>query len=160
MDPDLQLIKRQNTIDTVQKAQIKLSETNTKGETEMKAPPLVVNRMASIYNDLLFINSNRLGKYELKSMLKEASIIDIYNWKKGSYEFSFYLYNIGNKTIKEFSVYDNYLMALIDDELSIYELTKKYFGKYPSYQSSKNQYQKPEHKIILLAGSRGEIENL
>lgn len=134
MDPDLELIKRQKTIDTVQKAQIKLSETNTKGETEMKAPPLVVNRMATIYNDLLLINSNRLGKYELKSMLKEASIIDVYNWKKGSYEFSFYLYNIGNKTIKEFSVYDNYLMALIDDELSIYELTKKYFGKYLTYQ--------------------------
>ena len=134
MDPDLQLIKRQNTIDTVQKAQIKLVETNTKGETEMKAPPLVVNRMASIYNDLLLINSNRLGKYELESMLKEASIIDVYNWKKGSYEFSFYIYNIDNKSIKEFSVHDQYLMALIGDELSIYELTEKYFGKYPSYQ--------------------------
>ncbi|MGV8816033.1 MAG: hypothetical protein ACOH2D_18190 [Gelidibacter sp.] len=134
MDSNLKLIKRQNTIDTVQKAQIKLSEINIKRKTEMKAPPLVVNRMASICNDLLFINSNRLGKYEPESMLKEASIIDVYDWKKGSYEFSFYLYNIGNKAMKEFFVYDNYLMALIDDELSVYELTKKYFSKYQIYQ--------------------------
>jgi hypothetical protein len=136
MDSKLKLLKRQRTIDTVQKAQIKLSETNDKGEIKMEAPPLMVNKMATIYNDLLLINSNRLGKYEDKDMLKEASIIDVYNWKKESYEFSFYLYHIGNERAKEFSLYKGHLIALIDDKLVIYELVKQHFSSDLSFKYS------------------------
>ncbi|PKP29052.1 MAG: hypothetical protein CVU01_01930 [Bacteroidetes bacterium HGW-Bacteroidetes-18] len=136
MDSKLKLLKRQRTIDTVQKAQIKLSETNDKGEIKMKAPPIMVNKMATIYNDLLLINSNRLGKYEDKDMLKEASIIDVYNWKKESYEFSFYLYHIGNERAKEFSLHKGYLIALIDDKLAIYELVKQHFSSDLSFKYS------------------------
>jgi len=135
MDSNLKLLKRQHTIDTVQKAQIKLSDINDNGEIKMKAPPLIVNKMAAIYNDLLLINSNRLGKYEDKDMLKEASIIDVYNWKKGSYEFSFYLYNIGNVGAKAFELYKDYLVALIDDKLSVYEIGKQPFNIPLAYQT-------------------------
>jgi hypothetical protein len=128
MDSNMNLIKRQRTIDTVKKAQIKVAELKNEEISKMRTPPVVVNKMASIYNDLILINSNRLGKYEAEEMLKEASIIDVYNWKKGSYEFSFYFYNIGKESINEFAVFEDYLIGLIDDKLSVCEIGKQQFN--------------------------------
>jgi uncharacterized membrane protein YphA (DoxX/SURF4 family) len=127
MDSDLNLLKRLQTIDTVQKAQIKLAQLTESETTQMKAPPLLVNKMAAMSEDLLFIGSDRLGKNEDKSMLKEASIIDVYNWEKETYEFSFYLYHIKRKKVREFDVCGTYLVALAGEWLSIYEFRKELF---------------------------------
>ncbi|MCX2680742.1 hypothetical protein OOZ15_12385 [Galbibacter sp. EGI 63066] len=140
MDSNLNLLKRLRTIDTVQKAQIKLTQ-HTKSEiTQMKAPPLLVNKMAAMSERFLFVGSDRLGKNEDKSMLKEASIIDVYDWKKETYEFSFYLYNIKEVKVRKFGVYGRYLVALAGDWLSIYELRNELFTS-------------NEGKIILSADS-------
>src|SRR5690606_25749212 len=95
-----------------QKAQIKLVQLTESETTQMKAPPLLVNKMAAMSEDLLFIGSDRLGKNEDKSMLKEASIIDVYNWGKETYEFSFYLYHIKRKKVREIVVCGTYLVTL------------------------------------------------
>tara|TARA_R110002073_G_scaffold327921_3_gene508843 strand:- start:1161 stop:2258 length:1098 start_codon:yes stop_codon:yes gene_type:complete len=129
MDSNLKLIERQHTIDTVQRVQIKVANLNDNQISKMKAPPMIVNKMAFMYNDLLLINSDRLGKYEDEDMLKEASIIDVYNWQKESYEFSFYFYHIGKESVKEFAVFNDYLIGLIDDKLSVYEIGKKQFNQ-------------------------------
>ncbi|WP_142784075.1 hypothetical protein [Changchengzhania lutea] len=127
MNPDLKLLRREETIDTVRVAQIQLSQKNELGEIKMKVPPLEVNKTAALYQNLMMIHSNRLGKYEEKSMLNQAAIIDVYNWKKQSYQFSFYLYNIGQRKVREFNVYNNHLVALIDVVLSVYQLKPSHF---------------------------------
>lgn len=126
MDRNLNLLKRQHTIDTVKIAQIKVAELKDTKISKMKAPPMTINKMAALYKDLLLINSDRLGKYEDKDILKEASIIDVYNWKKESYEFSFYLYGIGKEQAKEFGVYEAYVIALIDNQLSVYKMRQQF----------------------------------
>ncbi|REE07795.1 hypothetical protein DFQ09_111125 [Winogradskyella pacifica] len=129
MDSNLNLLKRSRTIDTVKKAQIRISKTDNNGASKMSAPPLIVNNMVTVYDDFLFINSNRLGKYESKDVLKEALIVDVYNWDRETYEFSFYIYNIGKESAKEFGIYNNSLVALIDNKLSVYGLREHFFNK-------------------------------
>ncbi|MGC1632896.1 MAG: hypothetical protein WA749_12370 [Gelidibacter sp.] len=155
MDSSLGLLGRQETIDTVRIAQIELSETNKKGQVHMKAPPLKVNGTAALYNNFIMINSPRLGKYDEPNMLDQASIIDVYNWREQTYEFSFYLYHIEQKKIKEFRVYNNYLVAILDDMLSVYELKEEHFGhlkKMP--QENKKLFKR------IPAGNRMKTENL
>lgn len=127
MNYKLDVLVKDETIDTVRIAQIKLSKINKDGEVKMAAPPLVINKTATLMDNFLLINSNRLGKYEAKEMLNQASIIDVYNWKKQSYEFSFYVYDVNQNKVKEFKVYDDYLVALIGNSLSIYQLKPSYF---------------------------------
>ena len=127
MNSSLELLHKEETIDTVRTAQIQLSKKNKKGEIKMKTPPLIVNKTAALYKNMMMIHSNRLGKYEEKHMFNQAAIIDSYNWKDQTYEFSFYIYKVHQKTLKEFNVYDNYLVALIGDMLSVYQLKTSYF---------------------------------
>ena len=129
MNSELGLLHRETTIDTIKKAQIRLAKKNKNGEIVLKSPPKLINKTATLYGNLLLINSNRLGKYEEQKMLDQASIIDVYNWKKSTYNFSFYLYNLRNKRIREFGLFENKLVALIDDHLSVYVLKQKHFDK-------------------------------
>lgn len=127
MSNDLKLLAREHTIDTIKNAQIQISKINKTKEITMTAPPLTVNKTAAIFQDILMINSNRLGKYEEREMLQHAAIIDVYNWKKQTYLSSFYIYTMGKKPLKEFMVFDHYMVALIDDMLSVYEVNPKSF---------------------------------
>lgn len=127
MDSDLKLVNSQRTIDTIKTAQIQISNVNNHNVTKFSAPPIIVNKLAIMHDDLILINSDRLGRYEEKIMLKEASIIDVYNWKKKSYEFSFYFYNVDNEKIREFAMNDNYMIGLINDKISVYEINKTQF---------------------------------
>lgn len=127
MNSNLELLSRKETIDTVRIAQIKLSDVNKQGEVKMKTPPLLVNKTAALYKHWMLINSSRLGKNEDKKMLSQASIIDVYNWKEQTYEFSFYLYGIGKHKAREFNIYEEYLVALIENELSVYHLEPSRF---------------------------------
>lgn len=127
MDAELGSLERHLTIDTVQKAQIQLAQLSGSKTMKMKTPPLVVNKMAAMYKDFIFIGSDRLGRNEDRDMLNTASIIDVYNWKKDTYRFSFYLYHIGNKKADEFQAHDDYLVALIDNMLSVYTIREGMF---------------------------------
>jgi hypothetical protein len=120
MDPLPSNPRRQRTIDTVQWAQIQIADKNRKGRIQMKAPPLKVNKSAAMNHDLMLIQSDRLGRNEDKAMLDQTSIIDVYNHRKGTYEFSFYLYDIKNNKVREFAIHQNLMVALIGPYLSVY----------------------------------------
>lgn len=130
MNSDLKLLFRNRTIDTVTLANIQISDRSNKGIVQMKAPPMQINKSSAIRGKLMMINSDRIGKYEEAEMRDQAAIIDVYNWNRNSYEFSFYIYNIENKALREFNVYESYLVALIGNSLSVYELKKSNFDKY------------------------------
>src|SRR5690606_38434430 len=89
----LEELKRQRTIDTVQRAHIEVAQKSREGRIQMQAPPLTINKTAFMTNGLMLIQSDRLGRNESKDMLDQASIIDVYDYRKGTYEFSLYLYH-------------------------------------------------------------------
>lgn len=128
MDSQLAIVHRQRTIDTVQNAQLDVAILGNNSK-QIAAPTLTVNKMAAINQDLIFINSTRIGKYEEAHMLKEAAIIDVYNWKKATYEFSFYIYNVNGDRLKNFTVIDNYVVGLIGNTLSVYEMDQNQFKR-------------------------------
>tara|TARA_R110002050_G_scaffold171077_3_gene303002 strand:- start:212 stop:1306 length:1095 start_codon:yes stop_codon:yes gene_type:complete len=131
MDSDLNLIKRQRSIDTIKIAQLQVANIENSNVTKFNAPPTIVNKLAIMHEDLILIKSDRLGKYEDEIMLNEASIVDVYNWQNESYEFSFYFYDIGKEKMREFSMNDTFMIGLIDDKVSVYEINKEQFKTTP-----------------------------
>lgn len=134
MNTELNLIKRLKTIDTITTAQIHIASDSIDHISQLKAPPLVVNKTAAFYGDLALVHSPRLGKNEPAHMLQEASIIDVYNWRKETYEFSFYIHNTENGSVKKFHLYDKWLVALMGKTISVYQLNPAFFAP-PSFKT-------------------------
>lgn len=129
MDADLNVQKKMNTIDTVRLAKIE-SKRLADGIHKMSAPPLKVNLRSAVHKNLLFNQSDLMGKHESKKAWKEASIIDVYRTDKPEYAGSFYLFKKDKHSISDFMVTDKYLYAIIDDKIIQYRFTKpitKYF---------------------------------
>lgn len=111
-----------NTIDTLSQSNIKIAYNKKRGRRKLANQPTLVNLKGTTWEKYLFINSDRLGKYEPAEMLREASIIDVYDFKEKSYEFSFYLYDHFDKKAREFRVVKSRLYALYDNYLTIHHL--------------------------------------
>ena len=126
---NLELDYRGKTIDTVRLAKIKVVDIPSHSTRKLAGNPLLINRQAATAGNYLFINSNRLGKYEPKEMLKEASIIDIYNIPGKTYEFSFYLYDNQQDKLRNFQVYQEKLYALMGHYLVCYSLKAENFNE-------------------------------
>lgn len=129
LDATMEHPDRQRTIDTVEQAQIQISEPNDQNQVQMQAPPLFVNRSGAMDGNYVLVQSDRLGRNESISMLDQASIIDVYNHKKGTYEFSFYLHHIGDKKVRQFAIHGAHIVALIGDRLSVYRTGEDYFDQ-------------------------------
>lgn len=111
------------TIDTTTLAKIEIT-TLSNGETTMNAPPQKVNSKTYAYNGLLYVKSELLGKNEPKSMWKQASIIDVYDYNKNEYQYSFYTYDHLKDKIKAFAVNDTYFFGLVGNSLVRYQIMK------------------------------------
>lgn len=125
---DLQPIDSGRTIDTISKANLDIAHYSKKNLTKRGGKFIIVNGLAATGNDYLLINSNRLGKYDDAENLESAHIIDVYNIVEHSYEFSFYLYHQPLKALSDFKIYNNLLVAIVDDILWIYRLRLEYFN--------------------------------
>jgi len=115
------------TIDTVATAQLSVHTNQSRNEQKLGREPLFINQLAATYDNYLFIQSDRIGRYESKKVLKHASIIDVYNLEDQSYSFSFYLYHHNLKKLRGFAVRKHKLYALIDHYLISYNLKKDNF---------------------------------
>lgn len=124
-DSKMQLKYRGNTIDTISKAQIFISEVKSRGEKKLSKPPLIVNKGSAVDNGLLFVNAGLMGRYEPESMWSDASIIDVYNIKKRAYISSFYIYNVEKSKLRSFIVRGNKLYGLIGSHIVIYKISDK-----------------------------------
>lgn len=128
-DRKMQLITKGQTIDTVHKAEIKVAALST-GDQQMAKPPLVINKASTVSGNLLFIKSKRIGRYEDENMLKDTSILDVYNLNDGSYISSIYIYHINGKEMTSFRVTANKIYALSGRYLSVIKLSKKITDAY------------------------------
>ena len=128
-DTSLNLLYRANTIDTVSRAKITVSEIQSNKSITLSSPPLLVNKKSCISGNRLFIHSNLLAKNEDKSTFESASVIDVYNLQNGEYQFSFYLPLYKGKKAREFQVADGMLIALYDNWILSYKLDTANFGR-------------------------------
>ncbi|MDI5887400.1 MauE/DoxX family redox-associated membrane protein [Flavobacterium yafengii] len=120
-DRNLVLQYRGNTIDTISRAQLEIAEVGKSKVTKLAKRALVVNKSSAVSGNYLYVNSLLPGQYDAESVWKNASIIDIYDLTKKSYQSSFYVYHIKNKKMRSFIVIDNHLYALIKNHLVCYE---------------------------------------
>ncbi|GAA6765743.1 hypothetical protein AAFH68_16810 [Flavobacterium sp. CGRL1] len=128
-DLKMQLITKGRTIDTVSKAEIKVTQLSG-GDRQMAKPPLVINKAFAVYGNLVFIKSKRIGRFEDEKMLGDASILDVYNLKNGSYISSMYLYHIKGNEMTSFKVAADRVYTISGRYLSVVKLPKKIMDTY------------------------------
>lgn len=112
------------TIDTVSIATVKIVK-KISGESQMAKPPLYIHKNAATYYNLLFIQSDRIGKYEDAAILKHATMIDIYDTYSSKYLNSIYVYKVNDNKLKSFRVHDNKLYTISGSYLSVIKIEKK-----------------------------------
>ncbi|SFN90922.1 Methylamine utilisation protein MauE [Paenimyroides ummariense] len=115
--------KSGKTIDTTTLAKIEV-KTLANGERKMGAPPQKVNSRTYAYDKLLYVKSDLMGKNEPRSMWNEASIIDVYNYSKNQYMYSFYTYDYKKNKVKEFAINEEYFFGIIGNSLVRYKLNR------------------------------------
>lgn len=124
IDKELNLISTGRTIDTVTRADIKVTKLEN-GESTMARPPLIINKSAAAYQNLLFIQSERIGKFDRAEKLQKAALIDFYDLTTGNYQASFYLSNIGTEKVKSFMVIGSKAYYLSGNHLVVLNLSSK-----------------------------------
>lgn len=115
------------TIDTISHSQLDIHNISSKQHRKIGKNPIFVNLRAATYGNYLFIQSDRLGKFEPEEVIKSAFIIDVYNLIDNTYVFSFYLYYQGNSKLNEFIIEGNKLFALVNNYLITYKLEESEF---------------------------------
>ncbi|SHG81530.1 Methylamine utilisation protein MauE [Flavobacterium micromati] len=123
-DHYLNLVHRGNTIDTTSKAKIKMKYIKAKKQRVFSAPPLLINRVSAMHNNLLFVNSTLPARYDELKMWKNANVIDVYDILTKSYLMSFYIYKIDGEKVDDFIVTDTHLFVILGSNIVSYKLSK------------------------------------
>lgn len=121
-DNNLELILRGNTIDTTTQAKIKIEYLKNRNEKKFSAPPLLVNKISAVHNNLLFVNSLLPGRFDVKKMWDKISVIDVYDINTKTYVISFYINDIDGDKIQDLLVTDTHVYALIGTHIVSYKL--------------------------------------
>nr|WP_235004572.1 DoxX family protein [Aequorivita antarctica] len=125
VDENLELIYQGKTIDTVNQVSLDITNLKRSGKKKLNPNTITINNNAATDKNLLFIQTDRLGKFESNRILEEAEIIDVYDIDKKTYVFSFYLYRPSNLHMRSFMVRDLKLYALMGSKLISYKLDTK-----------------------------------
>lgn len=139
-DQKAKLIARGHTIDTTNRAQIKVAQL--KGIRKMAAPPLSVNTLSATYNNLLFVNSALRGKFDSKKAWQSASTIDVYDILTTNYLFSFYIAGIEGKKMTSFIVTPERIFCLIDTQLVSYSIKKRLKKELSKIRNTTSHYER------------------
>ncbi|ASE62027.1 tellurium resistance protein TerC [Chryseobacterium indologenes] len=138
LDNKLNVLRRLNTIDTT--THVKIQTTVMKdGRHKFSAPPFKVNSRTIANRNLLFIQSDLMGKHESRESWKRAKIIDVYKANGQEYLGSFYLYKGKDSNVTDFWATDNFLFVLIGSDL------KRFYFREPIIGHFKNKEGKTEN---------------
>lgn len=91
----------------------------------MSTPSFVVNGIAAVSGNLLFVNSKVKGRYESDKLWETSFIIDVYDIEKNTYVLSFPVFHTQSKQLRNMIVTGNFLYAVIGNDLVVYELKSK-----------------------------------
>ena len=123
-NPELQVEYHGTTIDTITKAQLKIAKIKS-GDTKMAAPPLVVNKTATVTNNLLLVNSMLKGRFESTEVWTHATAIDVYDITTNRYLVSFYVYDENGYRMKSCYATQEALYVIIGPQLQKYGYGKQ-----------------------------------
>lgn len=129
-DSNLTVKHRANTIDTTTKAKLKVVKLKQSGDIKLGAPPYIVNRHTTVYNNLLFVNSLLRGRYEGDEVWKHSTVVDIYDILNRSYVFSFYVFDEEGSRMKNFFAADSAMYIISGNYLLKYGYGKKLISKF------------------------------
>ncbi|MGU9939709.1 DoxX family protein [Empedobacter brevis] len=121
-DAALAEMKTGHTIDTISKVQIDVAYYKKTKQYKLGPQTLLVNKLATTYDNQLYISTNRLGNFEQK--IEGTSVIDQYDLVNKTYTHSFYLYHSPKNQLRNFTIYKNKIFAIVDHELYIYNKRK------------------------------------
>ncbi len=119
MDRNVDLLRKLHTIDTISRAQIQV-RLLADGSHRMDAPPLLVNKKSAVYGQVLFNQSNLIGKFESREMWQQTAIVDMYRTGKQEYLGSFYVQNRGKNAMSRMFATDKHLFVLSGNEIVRY----------------------------------------
>jgi hypothetical protein len=121
-DTNLNLLNRGNTLDTFKTANIKVSTIESKNAKTISAPPQQINVQSCTYDSLLFIRSNIMSKNENQINFESRSTIDVYNFMKSKYLYSFYIDYYKNP-LSDFKVSRDKIISIFGSTLKIYRVS-------------------------------------
>lgn len=122
LDTALNILYRNETIDTVSGSQIKVAELNSGTEFTLAGQSVVVNKKVCISDELIFINSGLKADNENEEAFKRAAVIDVYALKDGRYQFSFYLHNYKRNKLRSMFVHRDTLVAIFGQYIFTYKM--------------------------------------
>lgn len=128
-DSTLSLIHRGNTIDTIKKAKLKIVPLKS-GDRELGAPPLTVNKLTAIKENLLFVNSMLRGRFENEKVWKSATAVDVYDFTTQTYLLSFYVHDESGFRMNDFYATNDALYILSGHYLIKYGLGHRITSKF------------------------------
>ncbi len=132
IDKKLNHLYSSKTIDTISQAILDLAYYPKSQQYVLGSKSVVVNKLSATYGDYLFIESDRLGKFDDEDSVEVSTIIDVYNIKDHSYSFSFFMHHEDGEELKSFAAFENRLIAIIGENLKIYKLKPEYFNSGPN----------------------------
>lgn len=144
-DKDLRLDYFGKTIDTISRAQVKVSTIASKNQKKMSEPSLMVNKYSATYGKHLFVNSKLPGRLEPLEIWEQASIIDVYDLMENTYQFSFYVHDIEQDKLKKFQVLDDKFIGLIGNHIVVYQLNG---DRFRNQRSALKETSNPKIKAI------------
>jgi hypothetical protein len=118
-----------NTIDTIKKVKLKIVELKS-GDRELGAPPLTVNKLTAIQENLLFVNSMLRGRFENEAVWKSATAVDVYDFTTQTYLLSFYVHDESGFRMKDFYATNDALYILSGHYLIKYGLGHRITSKF------------------------------
>jgi len=123
MDRELNLLRKLYTIDTTTRAQVQVRVLGD-GRHKMDAPPLQVNKTPAVHGQVLFNQSNLMGKFESREQWRRAAVIDIYLTGEQEYLGSFYVHDRGKDKLTRMFATDKHLFVLCGSELVRYRFAQ------------------------------------
>lgn len=128
-DNNLTYISTGKTIDTISKAVLDIAHYTKTNKYKLGGKSIIVNRKCTTDGDYLYINSDRLGKYETDEHLNSVAIIDVYDITDNTYVFSFYLNHQLDAKLNDFQIYNDLLVSIVDNKLWVHRLKPSYFNR-------------------------------
>lgn len=143
MNSSMQVQKFLKTIDTVKTVQMKTTKLSD-GTYKMKAPALKVNIRSVVYKNLLFVQSNLMGRHESRKAWKKSDVLDVYDIDSQSYVGSIYIFKKDDHTLNDIIVTEKYLYTIHNNELTQYKMTKA-LSQYIKSGKPKTDQQSRQH---------------
>lgn len=122
-DKDLSNIKKFRTIDTVTVPKLDVVRMKD-GTRKLGTKAVTVHKKSAVHRGVLFVESDRVGKYEYHKQWKRNLTIDMYSIIQQKYLGSFYIPKPQGQKRIQFTVTDQYLYVIIENEIIRYSFAQ------------------------------------